>query len=171
MSIISKFTIATEEGLRTLFQLREAQIRALYTSVLDEESLNTYLAQQLDHKETILELNDLSTQMLTVYHDDIPAGYVMIKQVDQPVLLADKKVINLASLYLLPTYDQNEVRQSLWTKIVSLTRQYDAIWLEVTSQDPIIPHLIAWGFEKQEEKTTGPFGQASSLFIRWKEEV
>ncbi|MGG5506475.1 MULTISPECIES: GNAT family N-acetyltransferase [unclassified Myroides] len=171
MSIISKFTIATEEGLRTLFQLREAQIRDMYTSMLEEASLKAYITQQLDHKETILELNDLSTQMLTVYQDDTPAGYVMIKQVDQPEILAGKKVINLASLYFLPAYDQNEVRQSLWTKIVSLTRQYDAIWLEVLPQDPITPHLLTWGFEKQEEQTTGPFGQASSLFIRWKEEV
>ena len=171
MSIISKFTIATEEGLAILFRLREAKIRSMYTSILDATNLSQYLTQQLDHKETILELNDLSTQMLTVYQNDIPAGYVMIKQVDQPALLADKKVINLAELFILPEYNQQEVVASLWAKIVSLTRQYDAIWLEVLQGDPIIPQLKAWGFEKKEERTLAPFNQASSLYIRWKEEV
>lgn len=169
MSIISKFTIATEEGLAVLFQLREAQIRNLYTSSMDTASLNQYIAQQLDHKETILELNDLSTQMLTVYNKEIPAGYVMIKQVDQPAILADKKVINLASFYIEPNQNQEEVRASLWNKTLSLTRQYDAIWLEVLQHDPLLPYFKAWGFEISEEKVMQPFEQPSYLLIRWKE--
>lgn len=169
MSIISKFTIATEEGLAVLFQLREAQIRNLYTSTTDTASLNQYIAQQLDHKETILELNDLSTQMLTVYNKEIPAGYVMIKQVDQPAVLADKKVINLASFYIEPNQNQEEVRASLWNKTLSLTRQYDAIWLEVLQHDPLLPYYKAWGFEISEEKVMQPFEQPSYLLIRWKE--
>lgn len=169
MSIISKFTIATEEGLAVLFQLREAQIRNLYTSSTDTASLNQYITQQLDHKETILELNDLSTQMLTVYNKEIPAGYVMIKQVDQPAVLADKKVINLASFYIEPNQNQEEVRASLWNKTLSLTRQYDAIWLEVLQHDPLLPYFKAWGFEISEEKVMQPFEQPSYLLIRWKE--
>lgn len=169
MSIISKFTIATEEGLAVLFQLREAQIRNLYTSSTDTASLNQYITQQLDHKETILELNDLSTQMLTVYNKEIPAGYVMIKQVDQPAVLADKKVINLASFYIEPNQNQEEVRASLWNKTLSLTRQYDAIWLEVLQHDPLLPYFKAWGFEISEEKAMQPFEQPSYLLIRWKE--
>ncbi|MCS4237817.1 hypothetical protein [Myroides odoratus] len=169
MSIISKFTIATEEGLAVLFQLREAQIRNLYTSSTDTASLNQYISQQLDHKETILELNDLSTQMLTVYNKEIPAGYVMIKQVDQPAVLADKKVINLASFYIEPNQNQEEVRASLWNKTLSLTRQYDAIWLEVLQHDPLLPYFKAWGFEISEEKVMQPFEQPSYLLIRWKE--
>lgn len=169
MSIISKFTIATEEGLAVLFQLREAQIRNLYTSSTDTASLNQYIAQQLDHKETILELNDLSTQMLTVYNKEIPAGYVMIKQVDQPAILADKKVINLASFYIEPNQNQEEVSASLWNKTLSLTRQYDAIWLEVLQHDPLLPYFKAWGFEISEEKVMQPFEQPSYLLIRWKE--
>jgi hypothetical protein len=171
MSIISKFTIATEEGLAVLFQLREAQIRNLYATSTDTASLNQYIAQQLDHKETILELNDLSTQMLTVYNKEIPAGYVMIKQVDQPAVLADKKVINLASFYIEPNQNQEEVRASLWNKTLSLTRQYDAIWLEVLQHDPLLPYYKAWGFEISEEKVMQPFEQASYLLIRFKEEV
>lgn len=171
MRIISKFTIATEEGLAVLFQLKEAQINALYSSSVEENTLKQYIAQQLNHKATILELNDLSTQLLTVYHNDIPAGYVLIKQVDQPALLADKKVINLASFYILPEHNQEEVRASLWNKILSLTRHYDAIWLEVLQQDPLVPHLQAWGFEIVEEKTLQPFEQPSYLLVRWKEEI
>lgn len=169
MSIITKFTIATEEGLNVLFQLREAQIRGMYTSIVEEMSFNQYLAQQLDHKETVLELNDLSTQMLTVYQNDIPAGYAMIKPVDQPAQLADKKAINLASFYLQPEYNQEEIRTSLWNKTLSLTKQYDAIWLEVLQGDPLLPHFKKWGFEILEEIQMKPFEQPSYLLVRWKE--
>lgn len=168
MSIISKFTIATEDGLRLLFQLREAQIKGMYASKVEDAPLNQYLAQQLDHKATILELNDLSTQMLTVYHADIPAGYVMIKQVDQPAL-ADKKVINLASFYLLPEHNEEAIRASLWNKALSLTPQYDAIWLEVLQDDPLLPHFKTWGFEILKDTLLAPFGQPAYLLVRWKE--
>lgn len=171
MSVISKFTIATEEGLAILFQLREAQIRTLYSSSVEEPALNQYLAQQLNHKETVLELNDLSTQLLTVYQNDIPAGYAMIKPANQPVLLTDKKVINLASFYILPDYNQEEIRASLWNKALSLTRQYDAIWLEVLQNDPLLPYFKALKFDIIEETHRAPFGQPSYLLVRWKEEI
>lgn len=170
MSIITKFTIATEEGRAILFQLKEAQIREKYASKVEATTLAYYLAQQLDHKEAILELNDLSTQLLTVYHDEIPAGYSMIKQVDQPAMLADKKVIHLASFYVLPHHNEEDVRTSLWKKVLSLTRQYDAIWLEVLQDDSLLPYFQAWGFEISEKRTMQPFEQASYLLIRWKEE-
>lgn len=170
MSIITKFTIATEEGRAVLFQLKEAQIKAQYASKVEPTALQHYLSQQLDHKETILELNDLSTQLLTVYHDEVPAGYTMVKQVDQPAILADKKVIHLASFYLVPHHNREDVRLSLWNKVLSLTRQYDAIWLEVLQDDPLLPYFQAWGFEISEERTMQPFEQASYLLIRWKEE-
>ncbi|MDM1406750.1 hypothetical protein [Myroides sp. DF42-4-2] len=168
MSILSKFTIATEEGLRILFQFREAQLRGMYASKVEEDQFNQYLRQQLDHKETILELNDLSTQMLTVYKDEIPAGYAMIKQVDQPAL-AENKVINLTSFYLLPDFDQEEVRASLWSKTLSLTRQYDAIWMEVLQDNPLLPHYKAWGFEVVSQLQLPPFDQPAYLLVRWKD--
>ncbi|WP_413514078.1 hypothetical protein [Myroides odoratus] len=171
MSVISKFTIATEEGLAVLFQLREAQIKTLYSSIVEEPALNQYLVQQLNHKETVLELNDLSTQLLTVYDNDIPAGYAMIKPANQPVLLAAKKVINLASFYIQLEHNREEVRASLWNKIVSLTRQYDAIWLEVLQNDPLLPYFKALKFDIIEETHRAPFGQPSYLLVRWKEEI
>lgn len=171
MSIITKFTIATAEGLAVLFQLREAQIRTLYQSSIEGDSLDQYLTQQLDHKETTLELNDLSTQLLTVYQQEIPAGYALIKQVDQPALLADKKVINLAAIYLDARHNQEAVRASLWNKTLAITKQYDAIWLEVLQSDPLVPYLQEWGFEIKGEGRIQPFGQASYLLIRWKEEI
>jgi|GEM_PF-304888 len=170
MSSITKFTIATEEGLAVLFQLREAQIKEKYASKVETADLQHYLSQQLDHKKTILELNDLSTQLLTVYHNEVPAGYTMIKQVNQPDILADKKVIHLDSFYLLPQHNEEEVRASLWNKVLSLTRQYDAIWLDVLQDDSLLPYLQAWGFEISEERLMPPFEQPSYLLIRWKKE-
>ncbi|AJH14405.1 hypothetical protein [Myroides profundi] len=168
MDIISKFTIGTEEGLGILFQLREAQIREMYADTVEVERLNQYITQQLNHKEAVLELNNLSTQMLTVFNQEVPAGFVMIKQVMQPEVLKDKKVINLESFYINSEYNEVGVRESLWQKTLSLTRNYDAIWIEVLQDNPLIPFLKEWGFEINQESVIQPFSKPSYILIRWK---
>ncbi|MDR0195718.1 MAG: GNAT family N-acetyltransferase [Myroides sp.] len=171
MDIISKFTIATEEGLGILFQLKEAQLRDMYTNQVDVEQLNQYVVEQLDHKEAVLELNNLSTQMLTVFDKEVPAGFVIIKQTVQPEVLKDKRVINLAPFYVKPEYSSKQIKESLWKKTLSLTNNYDAIWLEVSQQDPLIPYLKECGFVIQGESKLEPFGKASYIMIRWKSEI
>lgn len=78
MDIISKFTIATEEGLRQLFSLRKAQFNQWYSNTVDADALNLYISTQLDLKEATLELNNLSTQMLSVFVKEEAVGYVII---------------------------------------------------------------------------------------------
>ncbi|MDR2223765.1 MAG: hypothetical protein LBE34_13685 [Flavobacteriaceae bacterium] len=170
MNIISKFTIASEEGLQVLFSLRKKQIIAKYQDIVSENILNQYIAQQLDVKEAILELNDLSTQMLTVFVNDTPAGYVIIKQVPSPELLKQHKVINYSSFYFSPEYNTLEVRTSLWNKCLTLTRAYEALWIEVLQSDPLIPYLQECGFKVETQTVTPPFNQPSFIMVRWKQE-
>lgn len=166
MDIISKFTIASEEGLSYLFDLRKAQYNQMYQHSISQEALNNYIATQLDHKEAILELNDLSTQMLSVFVKNQPVGYVLIKQTPSPGVLENLKVINYASFFIRPEYHQAEIMESLWNKSFSLTRNYDAIWIEVLQDDPLISSLEQWGFKIEEQSLMAPFGKASYIMIR-----
>ncbi|WP_267740751.1 hypothetical protein [Myroides injenensis] len=166
MDIISKFTIASEEGLNYLFDLRSAQYTQMYQQTIAADALNNYIATQLNPKEAILELNDLSTQMLSVFVKDQPVGYVLIKQTPSPKVLEDLTVINYASFFIRPEYYLPEVKESLCNKSLSLTRNYDAIWIEVLQDDPLISSLEEWGFKIEEQSLMAPFGKASFIMIR-----
>ncbi|MDR0228568.1 MAG: hypothetical protein LBI72_05835 [Flavobacteriaceae bacterium] len=170
MNIISKFTIASEEGLQILFALRKAYIKEMYQNIIAENLLQQYITEQTNHKNAILELNDLSTQMLTVFVDDIPVGYAITKQVPPPEILKEYKVINYSSFYFLPNYNTEDVKASLWNKCLSLTRSYQALWIEVLQQDPIIPYLQECGFTIEESSSMQPFDQPSYIMVRWKKE-
>ncbi|KUF38204.1 hypothetical protein HX017_17190 [Myroides marinus] len=171
MDIISKFTIASEEGLRHLFSLRKTQYTQQYQETVNADNLTNYITTQLDAKEAILELNNLSTQMLSVFVKEEPVGYVLIKQTPSPEILKDLKVINYAPFYISADHNNAEVRDSLWNKSLSLVRNYDAIWTEVLQSDPLIPSLEQWGFKVEEQSMMAPFGKPSYIMIRRKSNV
>lgn len=169
MDIISKFTIATEEGLRQLFSLRKVQFNQWYSNTVDADALKQYISTQLDSKEATLELNNLSTQMLSVFVKEEAVGYVIIQQVPSPDSLKELKVINYAPFYIIPAHNKAEVRESLWNKCLSLTRNYDAIWIEVLQDDVKIPFLEQCGFKIEEQRFMPPFGKPSYIMIRKKD--
>lgn len=169
MDIVSKFTIATEEGLGHLFSLRKAQFNQWYNHTVDVESLNQYISTQLNQREATLELNNLSTQMLSVFVKEEPVGYVIIQQVPSPDSLKELKVINYSPFFILLSHNTTEVRESLWNKCLSLTRNYDAIWIEVLQDDVQIPFLEQCGFKIEEQRFMPPFGKPSYIMIRRKD--
>jgi len=171
MQIISKFTIGSEEGLSYLFSLRRKHITQEYEGLVEAQQLQRYLLNQVDPKQAILELNDLSTQMLTVFVDEIPAGYALIKQTEEPAILKDRKVIQFERFYIDPAYDTAEVRESLWKKCKSITASYEAIWMEVHSNNPLLSYFEAEGFQIHEQTKMQPFAFESVILIREKDAV
>jgi len=168
MSIVSKFTVASDEGLHNLFVLKEKQIRALYTEKTTENVLNEYIKQALDQKVIIDDLNNLSTQMITAFTQDKPVGYVIIKQSkNKPVVLQDQKAIQIDSFYSMPEYG-TDVSDSLWKKCLSASQFYDVIWIEILQTDPLIPFIQSCGFKMLESSIMKPFDLPSYVFIRYK---
>ena len=67
---------------------------------MDTKQLKNYINEHLNHRNTINELNDLSTQLLILFVEDKPAGYTIIRNSFQrPAVLEGKRVINYAFLY------------------------------------------------------------------------
>jgi hypothetical protein len=79
MDIAVRFTIGSEEGVSQLLMLQKAQIMERYENVVDTEQLNNYINEHLNYRNTINELNDLSTQLLILFIEDKPAGYTIIR--------------------------------------------------------------------------------------------
>lgn len=171
MDIVSKFTIASDEGLYNLFLLKETQIREMYNSSVPEEQLEEYIEQQLSEKDAVNDLNNLSTQMVTVFIEGVPVGYAIMRQsLSEIEILASQKAIHYGSFYIIAEYNNAETRASLWNKCLSVTRSYDIIWIELLQSDPLISFLADCGFKIQEESEMKPFNKPSYILIRPKVE-
>lgn len=169
MDITSKFIIGSEEGIRQLFFLKNAQIRGMYENVASADELDHYLSEQLNHREAINDLNDLSTQLIVLFVGDEPAGYTILKNSFQrPEVLEGKKALHYSTFYILPEHDHPETRQSLWKKCLSAARTYEeAYWTETLQSDPLIPFFEECGFVIHEKSVMPPFQQPSVTLIKY----
>jgi len=171
MDIVSKFTLASEEGLHNLFLLKKDQLLNMYRGSVQQDVLNEYIEVQLNKKDALRDLNNMSSQMITVFAEDVPVGYVIMKQsLSRPKVLTEQKAINYASFYIMHEHDNAETRASLWNKCLSVTHNYDAMWIEVLQTAPLIPFLESCGFQRHEQSEMKPFDKASYILIRPKME-
>ncbi|KQT31537.1 hypothetical protein ASG22_18620 [Chryseobacterium sp. Leaf405] len=166
MDIISKFTVGSEKSIDQLFDLKKIQLKEMYQDILDHHQLDIYIKTQLNRRDAINELNDLSTQMITVFVDDEPVGYAIIKSsFNQPKILDGKKAVELSSFFILSEHNNYEIRLSLWQKCFSVTRSY-CHWIEILQNNPLISFLEGLNFRIHEKLKMKPFEVPSYLMIR-----
>lgn len=168
MHIISKFAVASETGLETLFFLKKTKLKDMYETVVPAQEFALFLEQQLQYRTTVDELNDWGTQLLVVYADEVPAGFAMANQSNHfPEVLQGKKNLHFSYFYILPEYDTTEIRTSLWHKCLSISTRYEAIWLELLQNDPLLPFLESSGCILHETSRMKPFSLPSHILIRF----
>ncbi|MCS4224093.1 GNAT family N-acetyltransferase [Sphingobacterium sp. BIGb0165] len=167
MNLQTKFTIASEEGLKLLFLLKKEQIHRMYDNQVDSKDLKNYLDIQLSNQRAADELNNLSTQLISIFVDAEPVGYAMMKQSPVPELLKGVKVIHYADFYIRDQYDNQAIRECLWKKCQSVTNFYNACWIELLQTDPLVPFFEDCGFRIEQQSLMEPFGKKSYIMI-WK---
>ncbi|HEX2846942.1 MAG TPA: hypothetical protein VHN59_10370 [Chitinophagaceae bacterium] len=168
MDIVSKFTVASEQGINDLFFLKEAKYKEMYKEVIDADILDHYINEQLDHVNAVNELNSLGNQMIILYVKNEPAGFAIVKKTSTyPEVLRGKRILNYSFFYIHPRYDNSETRASLWQKCLSVSKMQDAVWIELLQNDPLVPFFERCGFIIQEKAVMVPFNQASYFLIRY----
>lgn len=167
MDIVSKFTVASDEGLHNLFLLKKKQLLEMYQHTVEDELLNKYITQQLNEKDAINTFNSLTTQMITVFIKSEPIGYAIMQQsANKPEALANQRATYCSAFYVLPQHNNTETKSSLWGKCLSTIRRNEAIWIELLEKDPCIPFLKSQGFQIYEKSRTKAFHKASYILIR-----
>ncbi|TXJ29111.1 MAG: hypothetical protein E6Q24_05400 [Chitinophagaceae bacterium] len=172
MDIVSKFTVASEQGINDLFFLKEAKYKGMYRGIVQADKLDHYISQQLDYVNAVNELNALGNQMIILYVRNEPAGFAIIKKTGTyPDVLRGKRILNYSFFYIHPGYDDPETRASLWQKCLSVSKMQDAVWVELLQNDPLVPFLESCGFIIHERAAIAPFDQPSYILIRYKEVI
>lgn len=165
MNIISKFTVGSENGVDLFLALKEKYIKELFDGSVDPVKYNAYLEKELDRRTAINDLNNLSTQLIIVFDDDQSLGYAVMKSTfNQPSVLEGKRAVCL-SFFILSKYDIPEVRQSLWQKCLSVTKNH-AHWIELFPGSPLVPFFEDIGFTVAEQSESEPFDTPSLVMVR-----
>lgn len=152
MTIITKFTIATEQGVDLLLQLTKEIATQKFSSLLDTQTIESYIEAHFNWETLITDLNDLSNQFLVVYADDKPAGYARItSKGKRPPALAHKRCVRIADFGILQEYTEEAIRLSLLEKCIAISRSYEEIWIHEYNESPLISFFENKGFIQQTE--------------------
>lgn len=152
MTILTKFTVATEPAIQVLARLTAALAMEKYSPLLDRPTIDEYIAGHFAPSVLIGEVNSMSNQWLIVYAGDEPAGYARISSKGKkPRLLEGKRAIRIADLGVLGKYPDPAVRGSLFEKCLVVCRSYEGIWIHEFVDDALIAFFESHGFVRQDE--------------------
>lgn len=157
MNIISKFTVGSEEGISDLITIIDSSVYTLHRKLVPEEDIKKYIANNIDPRKMINDLNDLSNQLIITYADDKPVGYSILKSGTSHPSLPEGKRATEISFVILPEFDSPEIRESLWKKCRSAASFTDIIWINMMAHDPLLEFLKDSGFTIVTDSTAGPF--------------
>ena len=147
--IITKFTIATDQGIAALLYLTQTIAREKYADLLSEKDLEQYLDKYCSEKALLIEVNSMSNQWLVVYANNQPAGFARItSKGERPEELTQNRVIRIADFGTLSAYSNPGIRQSLFDKCCSQCKAYEAAWICEYAENPDIAFFESQGFKK-----------------------
>src|ERR1700761_7014443 len=115
--IITKFTIATEQGINTLLYLTQNIAREKYTGRISEKELDAYIADSYNTNALLNEVNSMSNQWLVVYAGEQAAGFARItSKGERPTALAQQRAVRIADFGALKKFTDPAIIQSLFAK-------------------------------------------------------
>ena len=152
-NIITKFTIATEQGMNALLFLTQTIAEEKFSTLLQKQKLDDYISSNFSETTLIVEVNSMSNQWLVVYADDKPVGFARVtSKGERPKILAQKRAIRIADFGVLKGDANPAIIESLFNKCWSVCKAYDAVWINEYQENPFINFFESEGFTKQEGK-------------------
>lgn len=171
--IITKFTIASEEGIALLQMLGEKRGQEKYTGLLDTTQMENYLFEKFNTATIISNLNTFSNQLIVVYVDDQPAGYAYLSgNGNVPEAFKDKRLLYLEDFEILEAYKASAARKTLMEKCLNVSKSYEAL---KTSENTNAPEMIAfyeqYGFQEKGQEEISISGVTFPSVILIKENL
>ena len=164
--IITKFTIANEQGIETLIYLTKEIARQKFSAILNDSMLQEYIALNFNGETLINEVNSMSNQWLIVYINDEAAGYTRLTtNGSRPISIDNKKAIRIADFGILSKYNDTGCIESMFQKCISISKSYQAIWLNEYEHNPLISYFENNGFKPQDQKTEMDELPISSVYL------
>lgn len=163
MEIVSKFVIGSDKGVSDFLNVKKHSFINLHKGLINEKEINSYIEEHFDERKTINELNNLSNQLIITYKENLPVAYCLIKSGSRNPLFPEEKRTTEIDFAILPEYDSEEIRASLYTKFSSATKFADIIWINILQHSKLIEFLKSKGFEIVESTLSDEFKLATNI--------
>lgn len=119
-----------------------------------EEDMDQFLDEVFTKKELIKEVGAKNNIFLLAYVDEQPAGYVRMREFNNPPSLGDVVAMEIARIYVVKEFIGTGVGAALMQRCIDISKelQKELIWLGVWERNyRAITFYQKWGFEKFDE--------------------
>ena len=116
-----------------------------------EENMVKFLNEQFTKEALMKEVETENNIFLLAYDDNIPVGYVRMRENNIPPHLGTNQAIEIARIYAVRNSIGKGVGSALMNKCVDIAREkdYHTVWLGVWEHNHrAIEFYTRWGFEK-----------------------
>lgn len=149
MSIEVRYATAADAVL-----IADMSRQTFYETFVDDntkEDMDKFMSEQFSREELIKEVGASGNIFLLAYEDDIPIGYVRMREGEKRSEFAGKSSIEIARIYALKSAIGKGVGKILMQKCIeiALENNKEIIWLGVWEKnDRAIAFYSKFGFEK-----------------------
>src|SRR5574338_1203992 len=119
-----------------------------------KEDMDQFLDEVFTKKELMKEVGAKYNIFLLAYVDEQPAGYVRMREFNNPPLLEDLPAMEIARIYVVKSFIGTGIGAALMQRCIDISNdlQKELIWLGVWEKNyRAITFYTRWGFEKFDE--------------------
>jgi ribosomal protein S18 acetylase RimI-like enzyme len=149
MSVVIRFAVPADAAL--IADLSRSTFYETFASQNTKENMDKFMNEQFTRETLMNEVSDPGNIFFLAYEQDLPLGYVKMREKNDPAELLHSNVIEIARIYVDNNAIGKGIGRALLQKCVEVAREKkkEIIWLGVWEQNhKAIDFYTKWGFEK-----------------------
>jgi ribosomal protein S18 acetylase RimI-like enzyme len=146
--------IATREDAALIADMSRRTFLDTFASVNTKENMDKFMREQFSTRQLMAEVGEPGNIFLLAYSENKPAGYVRLREDNNPPELKNLPSIEIARIYAVKEMIGKGVGNALMKRSLAIAREKNkqVIWLGVWEKNQrAIDFYISQGFEKFSE--------------------
>jgi ribosomal protein S18 acetylase RimI-like enzyme len=146
---------ATTADAELIADLSQTTFYETFAASNTKENMDKFLSEQFTKSRLLQEVEQPGLQFFIAYNDDEVAGYLKLRDGQQPHTLGFVKTLEIARLYAMKTMIGKGVGALLMQKSIDIAKEKNkqSIWLGVWEKNQrAINFYQKWGFKKFSEQ-------------------
>jgi ribosomal protein S18 acetylase RimI-like enzyme len=145
---------ATRKNAELIADMSRQTFNDTFAADNRKEDMDQFLDEVFTKKELMKEVGAKHNIFLLAYVDEQPAGYVRMREFNNPPSLGSAIAMEIARLYVVKEFIGKGVGAALMQRCIDISNdlQKECIWLGVWEKNHrAITFYTKWGFEKFDE--------------------
>ena len=142
---------ASAEDAEMIADLSRKTFNETFGYVNTKENMDKFMTEQFSREQLIQEVTEPGNTFLLAFDEDVPVGYVRMREGKKFPEFHGKDSIEIARIYSVNTYIGTGVGQQMMRQCIFIAKELkkEIIWLGVWEKNSrAISFYTKWGFEK-----------------------